>query len=77
MSDLLASIAQWIIDIVYYFGYIGVAVLVALGNLHLPIPTQLVLPFAGFLVGQGRFSFALVLAASTAGLLSGPLDRLG
>src|SRR5215212_174026 len=67
MSDLLASIAQWIIDIVYYFGYIGVAVLVALGNLHLPIPTQLVLPFAGFLVWQGRFSFVLALVAATVG----------
>jgi membrane protein DedA with SNARE-associated domain len=67
MSELLADIAQWIIDIVYYFGYIGVATLIALGNLHLPIPTQLVLTFAGFLVGQGRFSFVLVLVAATIG----------
>src|SRR5215216_2498170 len=67
MSDLLASIAQWIVDVVYSFGYLGVAVLVALGNLHLPIPTQLVLPFAGFLVWQGRFSFVLALVAATIG----------
>ena len=67
MSDLLASIAQWIVDVVYSFGYLGVAVLVALGNLHLPIPTQLVLPFAGFLVWQGRFSFVLALVAATVG----------
>ena len=31
------------------------------------VPTQLVLPLAGFLVGQGRFSFVPVLVASTVG----------
>ncbi len=67
MSELLAGIAEWIVDIVHSFGYLGVAVLVALGNLHLPIPTQLVLPFAGFLVWQGRFSFVLALVAATIG----------
>src|ERR671932_1464789 len=68
MSDLLADLAQWAVDIVYSSGYIGVFVLIALVNVHLlPVPTQLILGLAGFLVGQGRFSFLLVLAASTAG----------
>jgi membrane protein DedA with SNARE-associated domain len=68
MSDLLANLAQWTVDIVYSFGYIGVAVLIGLINIHLlPVPTQLVLGLAGFLVGQGRFSFVLVLVASTGG----------
>lgn len=68
MNDLLANLAQWAVDVVYSFGYVGVFVLIALINLHLlPIPTQLVLALAGFLVGQGQFSFALVLASSTAG----------
>ena len=66
MSDLLAGLAQWAIDIVYFFGYVGVFVLIALSNLHLPVPSQLVLPLAGFLIGQGRLSFTLVLASSTA-----------
>jgi membrane protein DedA with SNARE-associated domain len=61
MSDLLADIAQWAADIAYSFGYVGIALLVALGNLHLPIPTELTLPLAGFLVGQGRLSFIPVL----------------
>jgi membrane protein DedA with SNARE-associated domain len=68
MTDLIAPIAEWAIDIVYSFGYVGIAVLIALMNLHLlPLPTQLPLGLAGFLVGQGQFSFTLVLAASTAG----------
>jgi membrane protein DedA with SNARE-associated domain len=74
MSDLLAGLAQWAIDIVYSFGYIGVAVLIGLINLHLlPVPTQVVLGLAGFLVGQGQFSFFGVLASSTVGALAASL----
>ena len=74
MSDLLAIVAQWAVDIVYSFGYVGVAVLIGLINMHLlPVPTQLVLGLAGFLVGQGRFSFVLVLVASTMGAVAASL----
>jgi len=66
MSGLIADLAEWITDVVGYFGYVGVFVLVVLGNLHLPVPTQLTLPLAGFLVGQGQFSFVQVMIWSTA-----------
>ena len=67
MGGLIGGFAQWIIEVVYASGYVGVGLLVAAGYLHLLVPTQLVLPLAGFLVGEGRFSFPLVLAASTIG----------
>lgn len=38
-----------------------------MSNLFLPVPSELVLPLAGYLVGQGYFSFLPVLVASTAG----------
>jgi len=66
VGDLLASLAQWITNVVSSFGYVGVFVLVALGNLHLPIPTQITLPLSGFLIGQGQFAFVPVMGASTA-----------
>ncbi len=67
MGDLVANLSQWVVDALYFFGYPGVAVLVALGYLHLPVPTVLVLPLSSFLVGQGLFSFVPVLVASTVG----------
>ena len=74
MSDLLAGVAQWAVEIVYAFGYVGIAILIGLINLHtLPIPTQLILCLAGFLVGQGQFSFAAVLASSTVGAVAASL----
>src|SRR5919112_5764182 len=66
MDDPLADVAQWITNAVYAFGYVGVFVLTFLGNLHLPVPTQLTLPLSGYLVWEGRFSFIAVMVASTA-----------
>ncbi len=73
MIDLLAYVARWAVEVVYSFGYLGVAFLVALSTLHLPVPSQLVLALAGFLVDEGRFSFVPVLAASTVGGLAASL----
>jgi membrane protein DedA with SNARE-associated domain len=73
VSDLFSTLGYWLMEAVYYFGYPGIAVLIALSNLPLPVPSQLILPLAGFLVGQGKFSFSLVLLASTLGALAGAL----
>lgn len=70
MSELLGDLARWAVEAVHSFGYLGVFVVVALANLHLPVPTEVSLPLSGFLVGQGRFSFVLVMVASTAGGLA-------
>lgn len=66
MGGPLADVAQWITDTVYAFGYVGVFVLTFLGNLHLPVPTQITLPLSGYLIWEGRFSFTGVMVASTA-----------
>ncbi len=73
MGAVLADLARWTADVVYSFGYPGVAALIALQNLFPPIPSALILPLAGFLVGQGRFSFFPVLLAATTGSVSSAL----
>lgn len=44
----------WIADLIEAFGALGVAFLMALENLFPPIPSELILPFAGFPVGRGK-----------------------
>lgn len=73
MGDMFADLARWTGDVVYSFGYLGVAALIALQNLFPPIPSALILPLAGFLVGQGRFSFFPVLLAATTGSVGSAL----
>ncbi len=66
MGELLADLARWATDVIDSFGYVGVFVLIVLGDLRLPIPTELTLPLVGFLVGQGRLSFIPVILTATA-----------
>ena len=58
----------WVGDVISSFGARGLAALMVLENLFPPIPSEVVLPLAGFLVGWGR-GFAEALAASTLGSL--------
>ena len=73
MGSVVGDVAHWIQEVIHSFGYVGLVVLVALSNLFLPVYTEVVLPFAGFLVGRERFSFPLVLLASTTGSSSASL----
>ncbi len=66
MGGPLADLAGWVVDVVHSSGYVGVFVLVVLGSLFLPVPTELTLPLFGFLVWQGRLSFFPVLLTATA-----------
>ncbi|CAN5255276.1 DedA family protein [soil metagenome] len=73
MGHTVGDVAHWIQEVLHSFGYVGLVVLVALSNLFLPVYTEVVLPFAGFLVGRGRFSFPLVLLAATTGSVASSL----
>lgn len=72
MNDL-TGLAGWIADTIEALGPLGVGLLVALENLFPPIPSEVVLPLAGFIAGQGRMSVALAIAAATAGSVLGAL----
>lgn len=76
MSDLipgLSGIASWVTGIVEDLGYIGLFLMIALENVFPPIPSELVLPLAGFLTGQGRMWFPGAVLAATAGSVAGAL----
>lgn len=60
-------------DVIYALGYLGLALLLIAENLFPPIPSEVVLPLAGFLVGRGDLSFWGALAAATLGSTSGAL----
>jgi membrane protein DedA with SNARE-associated domain len=70
-------VAEWVTSVIETLGYPGLTVLVALENIFPPIPSELILPLAGFLTGQNRFSFPLVLVATTLGSLLGALLLYG
>ena len=63
------SISQLLRDL----GYVGLGVLMVAENLFPPIPSEAILPLAGYLVGQGELSFALVMVVATAGSVAGAI----
>ena len=61
---MLGDLANWVQDVINQFGYIGVALLVVIENVFPPIPSEIVLPFAGFVAQQSASSDALSAAQS-------------
>ena len=53
-SLMLSGLSDWVTDVIDRLGYVGVALLVALENLFPPIPSEIVLPFAGFVASDGE-----------------------
>ena len=52
-------------------GYIGIFILMALESMIAPVPSEAVMPFAGFLVAERKFDFFIVLAAASIGSIVG------
>ncbi len=64
---------DWITKVITTLGYVGVAALTFLENLFPPIPSELVIPLAGFVAATGALRLELVIAAGSAGSLAGAL----
>ena len=64
---------DWIFQVISALGYLGLALLLVAENLFPPIPSEVVLPLAGFVVGRGDLGFLQALVASTTGSVAGAL----
>ena len=64
---------DWAVNIITTLGYVGLGVLMLVECVFPPIPSEAILPFAGFAVYDGEMSFPLALAAATVGSLVGNL----
>jgi membrane protein DedA with SNARE-associated domain len=65
--------AEWIIHLIERFSYLGIALLMALENVFPPIPSELIMPFAGFVAARGDLNGVGVILAGSAGSLAGTL----
>lgn len=65
--------AEWVMGFIEQHGYFGVAALMLAENLFPPFPSELIMPFAGFLAAGGKLQPALVVVAGTAGAVVGAL----
>jgi membrane protein DedA with SNARE-associated domain len=71
--SITALIADYATKVIDATGYPGVFALMTMESMVLPVPSEAVMPFAGFLVAAQRFTMAGVIVASTAGSILGSL----
>ncbi|MGG6294608.1 DedA family protein [Leptolyngbya sp. AN02str] len=65
--------AEWIVQTMQALGYWGIGLLMFLENLFPPIPSELIMPLAGFTIAQGEMSFVSAIAAGVIGTILGTL----
>jgi len=63
--------SDWIIRLIEQSGYLGVAFLMFLETVFPPIPSEVIMSFAGVAAGQGKLDYWLVVASGTAGAMLG------
>src|SRR4030042_3429150 len=73
ISDILAQLANFIIKIISDSGYFGITFLMALESACIPIPSEVIMPFAGYLVAIKKFSLIWVIIWGAIGNLTGSI----
>ena len=71
LGDELDGVAGWAVDLMERLGPIGAALVIAAENLFPPLPSEVILPLAGFTASQGSFSLAEALVWTTVGSVVG------
>ncbi len=67
LSHLSAAVAGFIIATISAAGYLGVAALMAIESACIPLPSEIIMPFSGYLASTGRFDLVLVATAGAVG----------
>ncbi len=64
---------NWLVDTIGTMGYVGIIVLMFIESTFIPLPSELVIPPAGYLISQNQMSWLGVIASGTVGSVLGAL----
>jgi membrane protein DedA with SNARE-associated domain len=73
INQLIEWLIQGIHVVITTMGYAGVALLMAIESANVPIPSEFIMPYAGFLVQQGKMNLHLAALAGAVGCVLGSL----
>ena len=77
METWIKDFLSWTVEVVKLFGYPGVLVMMTLESTFVPLPSELVMPQAGYLAAQGHMNFALAVLMAVIGGVLGSLINYG
>jgi membrane protein DedA with SNARE-associated domain len=67
VTQLLTYLAHFIIAVISLTGYFGIVLLMAIESACIPLPSEIIMPFSGYLVTTGRFNLWWVGLAGAIG----------
>jgi len=71
IDAVLAPIVEFVINTISTLGYPGIVVLMGIESAAIPLPSEVIMPFSGFLVSEGRFSLHGIALAGAIGSVLG------
>ncbi len=71
ITDILNAIGHFVSSMIETLGYAGIVLGMAIESVNIPLPSEVIMPFAGALVAEGRFDFWLVVLAGAVGNVIG------
>ena len=66
-AKIIAALSAFIISVISAGGYLGIAVLMAIESACIPLPSEIIMPFSGYLVYMGRFKLLWVATVGALG----------
>ncbi len=73
ISKIFATIATFTITLISSLGYAGIVLAMAIESACIPLPSEIIMPFSGYLVSQGRFGLWQVGLAGALGCVLGSI----
>lgn len=73
VARIIEILSGFIIAVISQLGYFGVVLLMAIESACIPLPSEVIMPFSGYLVYAGRFNIWLVALAGAVGCVVGSL----
>ena len=64
------NLTEWILSVMEQLGYLGIALLMFLDNIFPPIPSEIIMPSAGYTASRGQLLFSGVIVAGSIGSLA-------
>ena len=68
---ILEPVGAWVIDLISRLGYLGIIIAMGIESACIPLPSEIIMPFSGYLVFAGRFSLWGVSVAGAFGCVVG------
>ncbi|HEY6300793.1 MAG TPA: DedA family protein [Candidatus Binatus sp.] len=71
LDKLISGLSAFIVATISALGYGGVVLMMAIESACIPLPSEIIMPFSGYLVATGRFGLQMVAIAGAVGCLLG------